>query len=98
MAMNIYLSTNNPANKKVTFEKCAPFTNCITRRINTQVDNAHDIDVVMLICNLIEYSDNYSKTSENLWLYQRDEPALAARNAITDFKVDNATTYLFKIK
>ena len=46
-----------------------PFTNCISRRINTQIDDAHDIDVAMLICNLIEYSDNYSKTSENLRQY-----------------------------
>ena len=30
---------------------------------NTQVDDAHYIDVVMLMYNLIEYSDNYSKTS-----------------------------------
>ena len=60
---------NNPENKKVIFENCAPFTNCISRRINTQIDDAHDIDVAMLICNLIEYSDNYSKTSENLRQY-----------------------------
>ena len=36
---------------------------------NTQIDNAKDIDVVMLICNLIEYSDNYLKTSGSLWQY-----------------------------
>ena len=36
---------------------------------NTQIDNAKDIDVVMLIYNLIEYSDNYLKTSGSLWQY-----------------------------
>ena len=45
----------------------------------------------------MEHSDNYSKTSETLWQYQRDEPALAAWNAITEFKTDNATTDSFKI-
>ena len=46
----------------------APFINCISRISNTQVD-AHDIDVVMHMYNLIEYSDNYSKTSESLWQF-----------------------------
>ena len=34
---------------------------------NTQVDNAHDIDVVMPMYNLIEYTDTYSKTLRSLW-------------------------------
>ena len=34
---------------------------------NTQVDDAQDIDIVMPMYNLIEYSDAYSKTSENFW-------------------------------
>ena len=46
----------------------APFINCISRINNTQVD-AQDIDVVMHMYNLIEYSDNYSKTSESLWQF-----------------------------
>ena len=52
--------------KKVLFKNCAPFTNCISEINNTQVDNAKDIDIVMPIYNLIEYSDNYSRTSGNL--------------------------------
>ena len=54
---------NNAANKKVIFKNCAPFTNCINRINNIQVDDAHDIDVVMSVYNLIEYSDHYLKTS-----------------------------------
>ena len=50
-------------NKKVTFKNCAPFTKCISRINNTDVDNAHDIDIIMPMHNLIEYRDNYSKTS-----------------------------------
>ena len=37
-------------------------------------DNAKDIDVVLPMYNLIEHSDNYSKTSRSLWQYYRDEP------------------------
>ena len=54
------------------------FTNCISEINNTQINNAKDIDIVMPIYNLIEYSDNYSKTSGGLWNYYRDEPFLKA--------------------
>ena len=57
----------NNTNKKVIFKSCAQFTNCISEINNTQVDNAEDIDVIILMYNLIEYSDNYSKTSGTLW-------------------------------
>ena len=53
----------NNTNKKVIFKSCAPFTNCISKINDTQIDNAEYIDIVMLMYNLIEYSDNYSKTS-----------------------------------
>ena len=66
-------AANNTTNKKVIFKNCASFINCVSRINNTQVDDAHDIYVVMPMYNLIEYSDNYSKTSGNLWQYCRDE-------------------------
>ena len=56
----------NNTNKKVVFKNCAPFTNCISKTNNTQIDNAEYIDIVMLMYNLIEYSDNYSKTFGSL--------------------------------
>ena len=61
--------------KGVPFKICAPFINCISEIAftNTQVDNAKDIDIVMPMYNLIEFSDNYAKTSGNLWQYHRDE-------------------------
>ena len=54
-------------NKGVTFTNCAPFTKCISRINNTDIDNAHSIDIVMPMYNLIEYSGNYSKTSGSSW-------------------------------
>ena len=53
--------------KGVSFKNCAPFINCISEINNTQIDNAKDIDIVMPMYNLIEYSDNYAKTSGSLW-------------------------------
>ena len=56
------------------FKNCARFTKCISRINNTEIDNAKDIDIVMSMYNLIEYSDNYLKTSGSLWQYYKDEP------------------------
>ena len=60
--------------KGVAFKNCAPFINFISEINNTQVDNAKDIDIVMPMYNLIEYSHNYAKTTGRLWQYFRDEP------------------------
>ena len=57
--------------KGVAFKNCAPFTNCISEINNTQIDNCKDIDIVMPLYNLLEYSDNYAKTSGTLWQYYR---------------------------
>ena len=81
----------NNANKKVIFKNCAPLTNCISEINNTQVDNAKDIDIVMPMYNLIEYSDNYSKTSGSLWQYCKDIPAVNNNDNIADFGGTNAT-------
>ena len=53
--------------KGAKFKNFAPFTKCISRINNTDTDNAQYIDIVMKMYNLIEYSDNYSKTSGRLW-------------------------------
>ena len=59
----------NNTGKKVIFKNCTPFTDCTSKINNTQVGNAKDIDIVMSMYNLIEYSDNYSKISGSLWQY-----------------------------
>ena len=61
-------------NKGVKFKNCAPITKCICRITGTYIGNAQDIDVVMPMYSLIEYSDNYSKTSGSLWQYYKDGP------------------------
>ena len=49
----------NNANKKVIFKNCAPFTDCKSEINNVEIDNAKDIDIIMLMYTLIEYRDNY---------------------------------------
>ena len=89
----------NNAAKKVIFKNCAPFTNCISKINNTQIENAQYIDTVMPMYNLTEYSDNYSKTSGSLWQYCKDIPAVDNDGDITDFNGANATdSFNFKTK
>ena len=92
-------ANENDIGKKVTFKNCAPFTNCISKINNTQIDNAEYIDIVMLMYNLIDYSDNYSKTSGSLWQYCKEIPAVDNNGNIVDFDGANATdSFNFKTK
>ena len=89
----------NNTNKKVVFKNFAPFTNCISEINNMQIDNAKDIDIEMPMYNLIEYSDNYAKTTGSLWQYYKDIPARNANNNIVIFAEDNITdSFKFKGK
>ena len=68
--------------KGVILKNCESFTSCISEINNTQIDDAKVLDIVIPMCNLIEYSDNYSKTSGSFCQYCRDEPI----NNVTDSK------------
>ena len=88
-----YADANN-TNKRLIFKNCTPFTDCISEINNTQVDNVKYIDIVMPIYNLIEYSNNYSKTCGSLWQYCKDIPAVNNNGGIVDFNGPNATVLL----
>ena len=84
----------NNTNKSVIFNNLAPFTRCINKINNTEIDDAQYIDIVMLVQNLIEYSENYSKTSGSLWQYCKEIPAVNNNGNIVDFNGANATESL----
>ena len=91
-------ATNN-VTKKVIFKNCAPFNNCKSKIDNTKIDNAEYIDIVMPVYNLIEYSDNYSKTSGSLQQYCNEIPAINNAGNIIDFTNTNTTdSFTFKTK
>ena len=53
----------------------------------------------MPMYNLIEYSDNYGKTTGSLWQYCKDIPARDANNIIEEFAGGNTTnSFNFKAK
>ena len=63
---------NAKRNKIVAFKNIAPLVKCISKINNVLIDNAEDLNVPMPMCNLIEYSDNYSDTLGSLWQFKRD--------------------------
>ena len=54
-------------NEQVILENCAPVNDCMSEISNTQVNDAKNLDVVMSMYKLIEYSDKCSRTSGSLW-------------------------------
>ena len=60
--------------RKLFFKNNAPFINCVLNINGVKIDNAEDLDIVMPMYNLLEYSKNYKKTTGSLWNYYIDEP------------------------
>ena len=57
-------ATGGDANTRIAFKNCAPFTKCMTHINDEHVDNADNLNIIMPMHSLIQYSDNYSGTSE----------------------------------
>ena len=74
----------------------APFTKCIIHINDEHVDGADNIDIIMSMYNLTEYSDNYSDTAASLWQFRRNEsPAKDAGNP-ADVSTVNSTSFKYK--
>ena len=86
---NITLEGDNDANKRyknLAFKNNAPFINCISKINGVQIDNAEDLDLVMLMYNLLAFSKNYRKTTSSLQNYYRDEPSLSSNSESSKYK------------
>ena len=94
-------ATNNANNnafgeKKLVFKNNAPFINCISKINGVKIDNAEDLDVVMPMYNLLEYSKNYKKTTGSLWNYYRDEPNSSTGNGNITHTILNSKSFDYK--
>ena len=82
-------------NTRLALKNCAPFTKCSLEINDEHIDTAENLDIVMPMYNLIEYSNNYQDSSATLYQYKRDEPPEA--NAIDDLTVDNSNSFKYKV-
>ena len=81
---------------RLALKNCAPFTKCNLEINDEHVDTAENLDIVMPMYNLIEYSDNYQDSSATLYRYKRDEPPEA--DAVADLTANNSDSLKYKIK
>ena len=83
-------------NRFLAFKNNAPFTNCISKINNVLIDNAEDLDIVMPMYNLLEYSKNYSKTTGSLWNYYKDEHNNPPPNNYNADPITNSASFKYK--
>ena len=76
--------------RNVAFKNCAPFRTCTVNLNYEFVEKAEDIDLVLPMYNLLEYSDNYQDSTGPLYHFKRDEPPA------TNGDIEAATTKLIK--
>ena len=86
-------------NRPLILKNNAPFVSCITRINRELIEDADDLDIVIPIYNLLEYSKNYRKTIGSLYNYYRDELSDDADdNNFDNIKVINSNTFKHKNK
>ena len=86
-------------NRPLILKNNAPFFSCITRINDELIEDADDLDIVMPMYNLLEYSKNYRKTIGSLYNYYRDELRDDADdNNFDNIKVINLNTFKYKNK
>ena len=78
-------------NTRQAFKNCGPFTKCNLEINDEHVDTAENLDIVMAMYNLIEYSDNYQDSSATLYRYKQDEPP-------DDLTRDNSNSFKYKVE
>ena len=89
-------ATNAVNGTRLALKICAPFTKCNLEINDEHVDTAENLDIVMPMYNLIEYSDNYQDSSATLYQYKRDKPPEA--DAVADLTANNSDSLKYKIK
>ena len=86
-------------NRPLILKNNAPFVSSITRINGKLIEDADDLDIVMPMYNLLEYSKNYRKTIGSLYNYYRDELSDDADdNNLDNIKVVNSEPFKYKIK
>ena len=85
-------------NRPVILKNNAPFVSCITRINGELIEDSDDLDIVMPMYNLLEYSKNYKKTIGSLYNYYRDELTNDENSSFTNIDVINSNAFKYKNK
>ena len=88
--------TNIAADTNVAFKNCAPFTRCTTHINDEHTETAENLDIIMPMYNLIEYSDNYSDSSGSLYQFKKDESPMNDNNNPLNITLNNSSSFKYK--
>ena len=83
------------ANTNVAFKNCALFTGRVTHINDEHVETAENVEIIMPMYNLIEYSDNYADFSESLHQFKRDESPMNDAENPLNVALDNSTSFKY---
>ena len=87
---------NENNNTDVCFKNCSPFTRSVIHLNDEHIETADNLDIVMGLYNLIEYSDNYEQSSGSVWQHKRDEQNLNAAGNIDNVNSNDSSSFKYK--
>ena len=85
-------------NRPLILKNNAPFVSCITRINGELIEDADDLDIVIPMYNLLEYSKNYRKTVGSLYNYYRDELTNDDNDNFAKINLVNSEAFKYKNK
>ena len=86
------------ADTNVAFKNCGPFTRCVTHINDKHVETAENLDIIMPMYNLIEYSDNYADSSGSLYQFKRNESPMNNAGNPLNVALHNSTSFKYKAR
>ena len=84
------------AKTNVASKNCALFTGCVTHINDEHVETTGNLDIIMPMYNLIEYSDNYADSSGSLYQFKRNESPMNGAGNPNNVALDNSTSFKYK--
>ena len=92
VAGNVTVTGGN-ANTKVAFKNCAPFRKCVTQINFEHVETAENVDIIMPVYNLVEYSDNYADSSGSLYQFKSDEQSINTNGNLANVTTAGSSSF-----
>ena len=83
-------------NTPTIFKNCASFARCVTDINDEHVETAENLDIIMSMCNLFEYSDNCANSSGSLWQFKRTKQNMTGAGNPADVTTKNSSSFKYK--
>ena len=89
-------ATGGSENTKVAFKNCGPFRRYVTHINDEHVKTAENLDIIMPMYNLIDYSDKYADSFGNLYQFKRDEQNMTDAGNPANVTTNHSPSFKYK--